>query len=43
VKALHKNPTIVSGQVIRNGERAKLGADGEIMIYDFTLRLKFEK
>jgi len=43
VKALHKNPTIVSGQVIRNGERAKLGADREIMIYDFTLRLKFEK
>jgi len=41
VKALHKNPTVVSGQVIRNGERAKLGADGEIMIYDFTLKLKF--
>ncbi len=43
VKALHKNPTVVSGQVVRNGERAKLGADGEIMIYDFTLKLKFEK
>jgi hypothetical protein len=43
VKALHKNPTIVSGQVIRAGERAKLGADGEIMIYDFTLKLKFGK
>lgn len=43
VKALHKNPTIVSGQVVRSGERARLGADGEIMIYDFTLRLKFEK
>lgn len=43
VKALHKNPTVVSGQVIRSGERAKLGADGEIMIYDFTLKLKFEK
>lgn len=41
VKALHKNPTIVSGQVIRSGERARLGADGEIMIYDFTLKLKF--
>ena len=41
VKALHKNPTVVSGQVIRNEERAKLGADGEIMIYDFTLKLKF--
>ncbi len=41
VTALHKNPTIVSGQVIRSGERAKLGADGEIMIYDFTVKLKF--
>ena len=40
VKALHKNPTIVSGQVIRSGERAKLGDDGEIMIYDFTLKIK---
>ncbi len=43
VKALHKNPTIVSGQVIRSGERAKLGADGEIMVYDFTLKLKFDE
>jgi len=41
VTALHKNPTIVSGQAIRSGERAKLGADGEIQIYDFTLKLKF--
>lgn len=41
VKALHKNPTVVSGKVIRNGERAKLGADGEILIYDFTVKLKF--
>lgn len=41
VKALHKNPTVVSGQVIRGGARARLGADGEIMIYDFTLKLKF--
>jgi hypothetical protein len=41
VTALHKNPTIVSGQVIRSGERAKLGADGEIMIYDFSVKLKF--
>lgn len=40
VKALHKNPTVVSGQVVRNGERAKLGADGEILIYDFTLKIK---
>lgn len=43
VKSLHKNPTIVSGQVIQKGERAKLGADGEIMIYDFTLKVRFEE
>lgn len=43
VKALHKNPTIVSGKVIRSGERAKLGADREILIYDFTIKLKFEE
>lgn len=43
VKSLHKNPTIVSGQVIRSGECAKLGEDGEIMIYDFTLKLMFER
>ena len=43
VKALHKNPTVVSGQVVRSGERAKLEADGEIMIYDFTIKLKFDK
>lgn len=41
VTALHKKPTVVSGQAIRNGEKAKLGADGEIQIYDFTLRIKF--
>ncbi len=41
VTALHKNPTVVSGQIIRNGGRAKLGADGEIIIYDFTIKLKF--
>ena len=41
VTALHKNPTIVSGQPIRNGEKAKLGTDGEIQIYDFVLKLKF--
>lgn len=39
ITALHKNPTIVSGQTIRNGERAKLGSDGEIQIYDFTLKI----
>jgi hypothetical protein len=41
ITALHKNPTIVSGKAIRNGEKAKLGADGEIQVYDFTLKLKF--
>lgn len=41
VTALHKNPTIVSGQPIRSGEKAKLGADGEIQIYDFVLKFKF--
>lgn len=41
ITALHKNPTIVSGKAIRNGEKAKLGADHEIQIYDFRLRLKF--
>lgn len=41
VTALHKNPTVVSEKVIRNGERAKLGADGEIKIYDFTIKLIF--
>ncbi len=41
VTALHKNPTIVSGQTIRNGEKAKLGTDGEIQIYDFILKIKF--
>ncbi len=41
VTSLHKNPTIVSGKPIRNGEKAKLEANGEIQIYDFTLKLKF--
>ena len=41
VTALHKNLTVVSGQSIRNSEKAKLGADGEIQIYDFVLKLKF--
>jgi hypothetical protein len=41
VTALHKNPTIVSGQPIRNNERAQLGTDGEIQVYDFTLKFKF--
>lgn len=40
VKALHKNPTFVSGKLISNGEKAKLGADGEIKIYDFVLKIK---
>ncbi len=41
VTALHKNPTIVSGKAIRNNEWAKLEADGEIQIYDFTMKIKF--
>jgi hypothetical protein len=41
VTARHKNPTVVSGKAIRNGEYAKLKADGEIQIYDFTIRVKF--
>lgn len=41
VTARHKNPTIVSGKVIRNGEKAKLETGGEIQIYDFTLTIKF--
>ncbi|MDQ3180530.1 MAG: FHA domain-containing protein [Acidobacteriota bacterium] len=41
VTSLHKNPTIVSGQPIRKSEKAKLAADGEIQIYDFTLKFKF--
>ena len=40
VPALHKNPTIVSGKSIRKGEKAKLNADGEIQIYDFTTKPK---
>jgi len=40
VTALHKNPTVVSGQSIRNGEKAKLDADGEIQIYDFVLKIR---
>ena len=43
VKSLHKNPTIVADQVVQKGERAKLGADGEIIIYDFTLKVRFEE
>ncbi len=41
VTALNKNPTIVSGKIIRKGEKAKLGTNGEIQIYDFLLKLKF--
>ncbi len=43
VTSLHKNPTVVSGKAIKNGERAQLDADGEIQIYDFLLKLKFKK
>lgn len=42
ITSLHKNPTIVSGKVIRNGEKAQIGSDGEIRIYDFLLKLKFK-
>ncbi len=42
VTALHGNPTVVSGKIIRNGEKAQLGADREIRIYDFLLKLKFK-
>lgn len=41
VTALHKNPTIVSGNAVRIGEKARLGADREIKIYDFILKIKF--
>lgn len=41
VTALHKNPTIVSGKAINNGEYAKVGSDGEIQVYDFTIKIKF--
>lgn len=41
VTSLHKNPTIVSGKPLRIGETAKLGADREIKIYDFLLKIKF--
>lgn len=43
VTALHKNPVIVDGQVLRNGEKTALGEDGEIQIYDFILKLEFEE
>lgn len=41
ITSLHNNPTIISGRPIRNGEKAKLGEDNEIQIYDFTLKIKF--
>jgi hypothetical protein len=41
VTALHKNPTIVSGKAINNNEWAKVEADGEIQVYDFTIKVKF--
>lgn len=43
VNALHKNPTIVSGKVIRKPESTKLEENGEIQIYDFLLKIKFLK
>ena len=41
VTALHENPTIVGKTVIRNGERARLGLDREIHIYDFLLKIVY--
>lgn len=41
VTALHKNPTIVSGKPISNNDWAKVEADGEIQVYDFTIKVKF--
>ena len=41
VTALHENPTIVSGKILRNGEKMRLGLDREIKIYDFTLTIEY--
>lgn len=41
VTALHKNPTMVAGELLREGESAILPKDGEIQIKEFTIRLKF--
>lgn len=43
VTALHKNPTVVAGKVLRKGENAKIGDGEEIQIYDFTLKIKSKK
>ncbi len=37
----HKNPTIVGGKRLTNGEKAVLGDDKTIEIYDFVLKLNF--
>jgi hypothetical protein len=41
VTALHENPTVVSGKILRNGEKMRLGLDREIKIYDFTIRIEY--
>jgi FHA domain/Protein of unknown function (DUF3662) len=41
ITALNKNPTFVSGKPIVAGEKAKLEKNGEIQIYEYTLRFKF--
>ncbi len=41
VTSLHENPTIVGKTVIRSGERARLGLDREIHIYDFLLKVVY--
>jgi hypothetical protein len=41
VTALHKNPTVVAGEVLRNGETAILPKGQEIQIKEFTIRLRF--
>lgn len=41
VTALNKNPTFVSGKAITKDEKTKLAKNGEIQIYEYTLRLKF--
>lgn len=41
VTSLGQNPTIVSGHTLMKDEQGRLEKDGEIQIYEFTLRLKF--
>lgn len=43
VTSLGRNPTVVSGHTLMKGEQGLLEKDGEIQIYEFTLRLKFDR